>query len=237
MKNSLRSILGKFTILAVLGFMVLPVQASSIFLSDIVPNPDSIDRTGDGELFVLDVSYTDWLLGTGNKKSGSLITFDGGTGSGAFEANYPDFTYTNGTSPTAATAENSSFRYTGAGAFTISIPVPIGTGQITLWLGGSEPGDSAVITADFADTGAVDFSGFFGNTASGTERLFLDYSSDSAQTMTIALARGANTFAGYFAVAVVAVPEPSSALLVGSALAILGLRSSRRRNPSSASRL
>lgn len=216
-------------VVAVVTLFTAETYASTIILSNVTPNPDNIDRTGQGESFDLE-AFGDWLLGTGNERLNGVISFDVGAGSGSFEANYPDFTYSNGTSPSAAIEENATFRYVSTatpGPLNIYIPVAAGSGQITLWLGASNPGSSATLTANFGDTIPIDFSTTFGNTVSGSEQLFLDYSSDIAQTMTISIGLGGNNFAGYFAVATV--PEPSSLMLVGMAAVVAGFRRRRSR--------
>lgn len=197
-----------------------PASASYIVLSPGVnPNPHPIDRTGSGESFTLQTTLTDWLLATGNRKLGGTITTTGP--STANFVDYPNFTYTNGTNPTAATEEDGTYRYASTGSsFTISIPLAAGTGGLILWLGATS-NNTASFTADLPDTVGVDFSTNFGVVTS--QQFFLDYKTDVAETALITINPGTNANAGFFAVGVSptpSVPEPSTwvALAIGVVL-------------------
>lgn len=211
--------------IALAGLGLETAAASSITLAS-GTNPVPIDRSGAGQSFTLDLTLTDWLLGTGNQKLGGGITTTGP--SGATFANYPNFSYSNGTSPTSAVEEDSTYRYSDS-SFTISIPVADGNGQIILWLGSTTNNHTASFTADFSDTVGTDFSTLFGNTIS--EQWFLNYTSSGAQTMTVTVNAGNNANAGVFAVGVGPVPEPSiSALLVlAGAIGVFHSRTCLRR--------
>ena len=190
-------------------------HASTITLSgSMSPNPHAIGQSGTGESFTLPTTYYDWLLGSGNKKLGGGITTT--ALSIVSLADYPNFTYTNGTSPTSATDENSTYHFQ-TGPFTLTIPVQAASGQIVLWLGASGANNGASFTADLPDTAGVEYSTAFA-ISSTREQWVLDYTSPVAQNMTISVNRGANTNAGFFAVANT-VPEPSSVILLAGGIA------------------
>ena len=203
------------------------VAASNITLAP-GGNPAVIDRTGFGQSYTLDPSLTDWLLAGGNKKLGGSITSNGPNL--ATFLDYPNFTYSDGTSPAFASDENSSYRYLGSGSFTITIPLTPGSGQVTLWLGCTTGNHTSSFTADFPDTAGTDFSTLYGNTIS--EEWFLNYTSSVAQAMTVTITTGAGSDnSGFFAVAVGAVPEPATAGLLGSTMIIALLFRRVRRSP------
>lgn len=218
---------GSLAALALSAALLLPAPAfaSSVVLGPGVnPNPHPIDRTGNGESFTLQTSLTDWLLATGNRKLGGALTTNGP--STAIFTDYPNFTYTNGTSPTAATEENGTYRYTSRGSsFTLSIPLAAGTGGLILWLGATS-NNSASFTADLPDTAGVDFTTNFGAVTS--QQFFLDYKTDVAETLLVTIDPGTNDNAGFFAVGVSptpSVPEPAAWVgVLGGLAAMLGVR-------------
>ena len=222
--------------LAALAVSVALLAPSHAFASYVVlsagvsPNPHPIDRTGNGESFTLQTALTDWLLATGNRKLNGAITTTGS--STASFADYPNFTYTNGTSPTSATEENGTYRYVGTGgSFTISIPLAAGTGGLILWLGATS-NNTASFSVDLPDTTAVDYSTNFGVVTS--QQFFLNYQTDVAETATVTITPGTNANAGFFAVGVNPaqfVPEPSTWALLGLGFAGLGIVTLRRRVP------
>ena len=210
-------------------FVPTPAFASYVVLSaGVNPNPRPIDRTGNGESFTLQTTLTDWLLATGNRKLNGAITTTG-TSTASF-ADYPNYTYTNGTNPTAATEENGTYRYVGTGgSFTISIPLAAGTGGLILWLGATS-NNSASFSVDLPDTAGVDLTNNFG--AVTTQQFFLDYRTDVAETALVTINPGSNANAGFFAVGVSPtsfVPEPSTWALFGLGVAGLGIVTLRRR--------
>ena len=188
-------------------------------------NPAVIDRTGNGQAYTLSISLTDWLLGSGNKKLGGGITTTGPSATNAFN-DYPDFIYSNGTSPTSSAGENGFYRFSNS-PFTISIPLTVGSGQVTLWLGSQSNTNTASFTADFPDTAGTDFSAFFA-TSTNSEQWFLNYTSSVAQTMTVTLNPNGNGNVGFFAVGVGQVPEPSTTALFAFA-GVIGLFHARNR--------
>ena len=208
MRNALSTWRSSCICIAALAVSCTALRASSVILDPgISPNPHPINRTGSGESFTLTPSLTDWLLGNGNRKLGGMITTSAPSGNASF-GDYPNYTYTNGTSPMFATDENSTYQFINTGGtMSIFFPLQAGSGQIILWLGVSS-NNSASFTADFADTPGIDFSIGFGNSVS--EEFFLDYTSTVAQTLTVTLSPGTNSNVGFFAVAVSPVPEGSS---------------------------
>ena len=64
-------------------------------------NPEPIGRSGAGQSYTLDSSFSDWLLGSGNTKLGGSITYTM-SAAAVTDTDYPNFTYSNGTSPTSA---------------------------------------------------------------------------------------------------------------------------------------
>ena len=208
------------SLLAVACSYVSNVVASTITLAP-GTNPEPIGRSGAGQSYTLDPSLSDWLLGSGNKKLGGSMTYTT-TAAAVTNTDFPNFTYSNGTSPTSATDENSYYRLTSSSPLNIFIPLPQGSGQLSLWLGNQLNNNLNSFTADFPDTPGTDFSTFFGGAfASPTsEQWHLNYDSSVAQTMTVTITTGNNNGnAGFLAVAVSQVPEPSTFLfgLIGLA--------------------
>ena len=208
------------SLLAVACSYVSNVVASTITLAP-GTNPQPIGRSGAGQSYTLDLSLSDWLLGSGNTKLGSSITYTT-TAAAVTDTSYPNFTYFNGTSPTSATDENSYYRLTSSSPLNIFIPLPQGSGQVSLWIGNQVNNNLSSFTANFPDTPATDFSTLFGGSfASPTsEKWLLNYDSSVAQTMTVTITTGSGSNnSGFFAVAVSQVPEPSTFLfgLIGLA--------------------
>ena len=169
-------------------------------------------------------TLTDWLLATGNRKLGGTITTDGP--STASFADYPNFTYTNGTNPSAATEENGTYRYMNSGSiFTVTVPLAAGTGGLILWLGATS-NNSAVLSVNLPDTSGVDVLTNFGVVTS--QQFFLNYKTDVAENVTVTINPGNNANAGFFAVGVSPtqfVPEPTAWVgVLGGLAAIVGGR-------------
>jgi hypothetical protein len=143
---------------------------------------------------------------------------------GSYDPNsgYPQFAWTDGFGGASAGAVSGIYTSDGTGTNNVGahIAVPAGSGQITVWwvyaIAGSDP--SFMVTFDDATTvtavGTPDFM-----------KTVVNYSTDTAQT----LAFNMNVNAGFHAMAVSSVPEPSTLVLFGFGLIGLTVAAWRKR--------
>jgi hypothetical protein len=104
------------------------------------------------------------------------------------------------------------------------IAIPAGSGQLTVWwvyaMAGGVEGGMPAFTTSFADGTTLTVDG-----GPDVRKTVVDYSTDTAQTLTFNM----NYNAGLFAMAVSSVPEPSTMILLGLGLLALPVHIWRKR--------
>lgn len=213
----------------VVAVSVSPAAADFITRDSLTDMPAVIDMTALP-------SNTQWMLGSGNTSLGSAA-FSTASATTWSESGYPLSTYANGTDPTSATNELGTYRWPGGSGgptacFGLTVHVPQGSGQVFLWLGQGTY-NWGQLSADFASTPGTDL--FLEESPAGgllgRQQLVMNYRTDTAQDMTIQTASAdANTNYGFWAAALVPVPEPSACALIGcGALSLLAYAWRKRR--------
>jgi hypothetical protein len=197
----------------VVAVSVSPAAADFITRDSLTDMPAVIDLTALP-------SNAQWMLGSGNTSLGSTAFSTAGSTLTYQDASYPLSTYTNGTSPTSATNETGTYRWQepwSTGCFDMTIHVPQGSGQVILWIGQGTY-NWGQLSADFASTPETDL--FLEESALGgllgQQKLVMNYRTDTAQDMRIVTATAGNyNNYGFFAAALVPVPEPGAMTLIG----------------------
>jgi hypothetical protein len=211
---------------------VAALSTASITQADTLAwSGDRVAFTNDS--FVIPSTVTDWWLGSGNRMSGGSAISASNMPSTYSEVGYPQFSYSNGVSPTSAVDEQGTYAYGYAHvsdwipthSATLNVLVPQGSGQVAFWCGGggANAGDDGVYVSVALGSQTLN-AGTYEVSNAGRWKYVLDYTntSSTAQTMTISLqpfySEEANI--GFFAATLQAgsVPEPSAVILVATGL-------------------
>jgi hypothetical protein len=123
---------------------------------------------------------------------------------------WPTFSYTDGMAlrPT-GTGVGGGFEGPNAGQIGLThINVPAGSGQLSIWWAWAVAGDPASFAVSFPD------GGYYSESRSDQYYTVLDYTTETAQTLTFTM----NDHAGVFAMAISTVPEPSTLGLLACGL-------------------